>query len=141
LVKVLEPFKSVTNTLGGDKYLTASVVNCLIKSLLNAVQTCETYSNFIKTVKFSILQDLKIRREMMSPVLSKAAALDPRFHELKFISDEQKTLIWEELKIEICEMNPQSQEIRNDQNKANEIENVISSDEDSPPPIYLIVCM
>lgn len=30
-------------------------------------------------------------------------------------------------------MNPQSQEIRNDQNKSNEIENVISSDEDNPP--------
>ncbi|XP_025418328.1 zinc finger BED domain-containing protein 1-like [Sipha flava] len=134
LVKVLEPFKSVTNTLGGDKYVTASVANRLIKSFLNTVQTCETDSNFIKTVKLSILQDLKIRREMMSPVLSKAAALDPRFHELKFISDEQKTLIWEELETEICEMNPQSQEIINDQNKANEIENVISSDEDNPPP-------
>jgi hypothetical protein len=34
LVKVLEPFKSVTNTLGGDKYVTASVANRLIKSLL-----------------------------------------------------------------------------------------------------------
>ncbi|XP_025410705.1 zinc finger BED domain-containing protein 1-like [Sipha flava] len=134
LVKVLEPFKSVTNTLGGDKYVTASVANRLIKSLLNTIQTCETDSKFIKTVKLSILQDLKIRREMMSPVLSKAAALDPRFHELKFISDEQKTLIWEELETEICEMNPQSQEIINDQNKANEIENVISSDEDNPPP-------
>ncbi|KAL4132283.1 hypothetical protein QTP88_009470 [Uroleucon formosanum] len=67
---------------------------------------------------FNILQDLKIRREM-SPVLSKADALDPRFHELKFISDKQKNLIWEELETEICEMNPQSKEIRNNQNKAN----------------------
>lgn len=53
LVKVLEPFKSVTNTLGGDNYVTASVANCLIKSLLNTVQTCETDSNYIKTVKLS----------------------------------------------------------------------------------------
>lgn len=43
-------------------------------------------------------------------------------------------MIWEELETEICEMNLQSQEIRNDQNKANEIENVNSSAEDNPPP-------
>lgn len=71
---------------------------------------------------------------MMSSVLSKAAALDPKFYELKFISDEHKTLIWEELETELYEMNLESQEIINvvtNQDKANEIGNIFSSDEDN----------
>lgn len=65
---------------------------------------------------------------MMSSVLSKAAALDPRFYELKFLSDEDKTWIWEELETELRKLYPENQI------KANKIENVLSSDEDDPPP-------
>jgi len=59
LVTVLEPFESVTETLGGEKYATASIANRLIKSLLNCMQEKENDSDFIKTIKFSISNDLK----------------------------------------------------------------------------------
>jgi len=91
LVKVLEPFQSVTETLGGEKYVTASIANRLIKSLLNCMQEKENESNFVKTIKFTILNDLKKRKDQMSIILSKASALDPRYHELKFLSEDQKT--------------------------------------------------
>lgn len=61
LVKVLEPFESVTETLGGEKYVTASIANRLIKSLLNCMQEKGDDSNFIKTIKCSISNDLKKR--------------------------------------------------------------------------------
>ena len=96
LVKVLEPFQSVTETLGGEKYVTASIANRLIKSLLNCMQEKENESNFVKTIKFTIINDLKKRKDQMSIILSKASAVDPRYHELKFLSEDQKTLVWEQ---------------------------------------------
>lgn len=38
LVEVLEPFKSATNTLGGDKYITTSIAHRLVKSLMNILK-------------------------------------------------------------------------------------------------------
>lgn len=37
LIELLEPFKTCTEVLGGDKYVTGSVAHRLIKSLLNSV--------------------------------------------------------------------------------------------------------
>lgn len=87
------------------------------------MQEKENESNFIRTIKFTILNDLKKRKDQMSIILSKASALDPRYHELEFLSDDQKTSVWEQL-----------------ENKFKEYEVIpiteINSDEDEPvePP-------
>lgn len=39
----------------------------------------------------------------MSIILSKASDLDPRYHELKFLSDAQKMSVWEQLENEVNE--------------------------------------
>ncbi|KAE9525614.1 hypothetical protein AGLY_014141 [Aphis glycines] len=118
LVKVLEPFQSVTETLGGEKYVTASIANRLIKSLLNCMQEKENESNFVKTIKFTILNDLKKRKDQMSTILSKASALDPRYHELKFLSEDQKTL-WNQLQKKIRSLIADSDE--EDEDEGNEL--------------------
>lgn len=45
---------------------------------------------------------------MMNPALSKLAALYLRFRKLKFLSNERKTLIWEQIEFKIIEMNPKN---------------------------------
>lgn len=54
---------------------------------------------------------------MMSVVLSKVVALDPRYHKLKFSSKERKNLIWEQLKIELHESNPENRNVDIDYNE------------------------
>ena len=97
LVKVLEPFQSVTKRLEDEKYVTASIANRLIKNLLNCMQEKENKSGVVKTIKFTILNDLKKTKDQMSIILSKARALDLRYHKLKFLSNNQKTSVWEQL--------------------------------------------
>lgn len=59
LLKLLEPFKVVTEVLDGENYTTASIAHRLIKSLLNTLKVSEQDSHFLTTVKKSILNDLK----------------------------------------------------------------------------------
>lgn len=59
LLKLLEPFKTVTEILGGENYTTASIAHRLIKSLLNTLQVSEQGTHFLTTVKKPILDDLK----------------------------------------------------------------------------------
>lgn len=113
LIDVLEPFKVVTETLGGENYTTATIVHRLIKSLLNNVQVYTSDSNFITEVKTLISNDLKKRKELMGLVESKASALDPRYRDLKFLSTEQKQIVWKELEIELKKMVPKHVEKEN----------------------------
>ncbi|KAE9535950.1 hypothetical protein AGLY_007851 [Aphis glycines] len=106
LLKLLEPFKIVTEVLGGENYTTASISHRLIKSLLNTLKVSEQDSHFLITIIKSILDDLKKRREMMGVILSKASALDPRFQELKFSSEEEKETVWKQLENELKELIP-----------------------------------
>jgi hypothetical protein len=78
-LKLLEPFKIVTEVLGGENYTTASIVHRLIKSLLNTLKVSELDINFLTMVKKPILDDLIYRREIMGLILAKASALDSRF--------------------------------------------------------------
>lgn len=59
LLKLQEPFKIVTELLGGENYTTASIAHRLIKSLLNTLKISEQNTYFSPTVKKSILDDLK----------------------------------------------------------------------------------
>ncbi|XP_050066428.1 E3 SUMO-protein ligase ZBED1-like [Aphis gossypii] len=101
-----KPFKIVTEVLGGENYTTASIAHRLIKSLLNTLKVSEQDSHFLIAIKKSILDDLKKRREMMGVILSKASALDPRFRELKFLSEEEKETVWKQLENELKELIP-----------------------------------
>ncbi|KAE9523138.1 hypothetical protein AGLY_016452 [Aphis glycines] len=104
LLKLLEPFKIVTEVLGGENYTTASIAHRLIKSLLNTLKVSEIDTNFLTTVKKLILDDLKYRREMLGLILAKSSALDPRFRELKFLSEEEKETVWKQLENELKEL-------------------------------------
>ncbi|CAI6349888.1 unnamed protein product [Macrosiphum euphorbiae] len=101
LLKLLEPFTIVTEVLGGENYTTASIAHRLIKSLLNTLKVSEIDTNFLTTVKKLILNDLKYRREIMGLILAKSSALDYRFRELKFLSEEEKETVWKQLENEL----------------------------------------
>lgn len=80
LVNVLESFQSVT--LGSEKHATTPIANRLVKCLLNCMQENENDSDFIKTIKFTISNDLKKNKDQLSIILSNASAHDLRYHKL-----------------------------------------------------------
>lgn len=75
----------------------------------------------------------KKRKELMGLVESKATALDPRYRDLKFLSTEQKQIVWKELEIELKKMVPEHVEKENEFYIPSESE-MESEEEDSPPP-------
>ncbi|XP_008189493.1 zinc finger BED domain-containing protein 1-like [Acyrthosiphon pisum] len=134
LLKLLEPFKIVTEVLGGENYTTASIAHRLIKSLLNTLKVSEIDTHFLTTVKKLILDDLKYRREMMGLILAKSSALDPRFRELKFLSEEEKVTVWKQLENELKELITDP-EIENEEELISEsiLENEEHFETHSPP--------
>lgn len=65
-----------TDTDTSEKYMTASITNQLIKSFkLHA----------------------RKKKNQMNIILSKASVFHPRYQILKFLSNDQKSLIWKQL--------------------------------------------
>jgi len=68
-----------------------------ISLVFSVVYVDLVHRNFVKMlIKYTILNDFKKRKYQMSIILSKTSALDLRYHELKFLSDDQKTSVWEQ---------------------------------------------
>jgi uncharacterized protein YejL (UPF0352 family) len=59
LINILEPFKSATEILGGDKYVTLSIVGRLFKNLINSVECISVYSVIVNEIKLLMNSDLK----------------------------------------------------------------------------------
>lgn len=101
LIQILEPFKAVTELLGSDKYVTSSITSRLFKNLSTAMKINNNDCEYVKNVKSNISLDLIKRRNYLGNVIYKAAALDPQYCSLKFLTEQQKTEIWKELEQEI----------------------------------------
>jgi hypothetical protein len=105
LKNLLEPFKELTKMLGGENYVSSSIVIPTFCLLLNKVlKVSASDSRFIKEMKRKMSDDLtkRISKLKESEVLLKASALDPRFKKLKFLqTDALRDGVWTSLKAEI----------------------------------------
>ena len=88
----LTKFDISSTTLGGTKFVTASIVLPMMKSIQKKLQPSEDDPSYIANMKKLIMEDFKDRTKKILnfPFLAKASALDPRVRKLKFVEDKSK---------------------------------------------------
>ena len=87
----LTNFDIYSTTLGGNTFVTSSIVMPVIKSLQKHLEPCDDDPTYIAKMKALILEDFKARVEKYINIqfLLKATALDPRFKKLKLVEDKE----------------------------------------------------
>ncbi|KAL2102124.1 hypothetical protein ACEWY4_001292 [Coilia grayii] len=84
LEKLLEPCRYITELLGGDKYVSCSVVLPALCHLQHAMKISDDDPAYIVRFKAAFTKDLNQWREKLNlEWLKMATALDPRFKDLK----------------------------------------------------------
>nr|XP_014270597.1 zinc finger BED domain-containing protein 1-like isoform X2 [Halyomorpha halys] len=94
VVNILSPFKVTIATLVEEKSPLISILKPIMCQLLNVhLEKSATDSDFSQTVKADIAEVLieKYRGESVSEVLELSSALDPRFKNLPFLTDEDRS--------------------------------------------------
>ena len=88
LNKFLTSFDIYSTTLGGNKYVTGSIVLPVMKSIQADLVVSDEDPSYIATLKQSILDDIqpRISKNLNYQLLVRATALDPRFKNLKVLS-------------------------------------------------------
>ena len=87
----LTNFDIYSTTLGGQTFVTSSIVMPVIKSLQKHLVQCDDDPKYIAEMKTIILEDFKARvgKYINNEFLLKATALDPRFKKLKLVEDKE----------------------------------------------------
>ncbi|KAI7801081.1 putative zinc finger BED domain-containing protein 1-like, partial [Triplophysa rosa] len=101
---VLQPFKTATEVLSTDKYPTVSAVLPLQHILVRQLQPNSNDSSAVKEMKMKIAGDLQSRylnEKQAFMLLNTASYLDPRFHRLNHLPEEQKTQVWAKILSEL----------------------------------------
>jgi hypothetical protein len=99
-------FDDYSTTLGGNKFVTGSIVMPIMKSIQKHLSTSEDEPAYISNMKKIILEDFKqwAAKNLNYEFLIKASALDPRFRKLKFVEDKAKReLVFKKLQEEASE--------------------------------------
>ena len=91
----LTKFDLYSTTLGGNKFVSASLVMPTLKSIQKHLQPSENDTSYIANMKRLILNDFVERtaKNVNYEFLIKASALDPRFKKLKFVEDKAKRVL------------------------------------------------
>ncbi|KAM3873612.1 E3 SUMO-protein ligase ZBED1-like [Diretmus argenteus] len=107
LVKALKPVAVATKVMSDEHNPTVSVIAPLQAQLLQATQEHLGDSPFVKHIKGAIHQDLEKRytSEREKNTLNLAAALDPRFKLLPFLSEDEKQEVFAKMVTEAASMN------------------------------------
>lgn len=110
IVKILAPFENVTAVLGGQKYVTASLLLPLVQKLRKRCQqpASEDEPAAARRFRNALLQALEDKFDQgLEATLRKASALDPRFRSLKFVDaaehDDLKRSILQEASRQLTE--------------------------------------
>ena len=76
-------------TLGGNKFVTSSIVMPMMKSIKKHLSSCDDDPFYIISMKLIVLDDFKDRTQLNLnfDFLMRATALDPRFLKLKVLTD------------------------------------------------------
>jgi hypothetical protein len=85
----LKTFDLYSTTLGGNKFVTSSIVMPMMKSIKKHLSSCDDDPFYIISMKLIVLDDFKDRTQLNLnfDFLMRATALDPRFLKLKFLTD------------------------------------------------------
>ena len=109
VLNLLEAIDQVTTTLSGDKYSTLSWCLPLLYGLREAAKPDENDSSTLSGIKTKLIEQLderfKLKKHKMDSPMVMAAALDPRFRKLSFLSDEERHEVQRVLieKISVCD--------------------------------------
>lgn len=99
LTDLLQPLKSATNNLGGQKYVTVSVTLPCFSQLVHCMADDDNDPAYVGQFKQALRDELVILKgRYSSNMLVKAAtALDPRFKSLKCVDRDQRKAVWDHL--------------------------------------------
>lgn len=99
LREVLKPLLDITELLGGDKYVTRSVLIPALKLLKNKMKTNDCDPAFICRFKAMLVDsiDERLRAWPRYNDYELATCLDPRFKSLACIEKDRRELVWERL--------------------------------------------
>ncbi|XP_074549889.1 E3 SUMO-protein ligase ZBED1-like [Halichoeres trimaculatus] len=99
LETLLQPCKYVTELLGGEKYVSCSVVLPALCHLQQAMIISGDDPAYITRFKAAFTKDLNQRREKTNlEWLKVATALDPRFKDLKSLPKAEREPVWAKLR-------------------------------------------
>lgn len=96
MVKLLKPCKESTDVLGGEKYVSSSIVLPHIAHLLHLNQPDDDEPAYVSRFKKFLIKDLETRRSAMTTnmFLKCSTALDPRHKRLKCIPTQERAAVW-----------------------------------------------
>ena len=96
LCALLKPCKEASDQLGGERYVSASVVLPHIAHLLHTMRASDDDPAYVARFKLSFHDDLVERRAALTETmfLKTASALDPRFKKLKCVPHDECELVW-----------------------------------------------
>ncbi|XP_035987265.1 zinc finger BED domain-containing protein 1-like [Fundulus heteroclitus] len=110
IVSLLAPLKAVTMLMCEEKQPTVSVIAPLRTKLLTHFECAPDDTPLIKDMKRVMAEDLRERYVDEEPFLLRAAALDPRFKKLPFLSDERRNQTFECIAEEAVQLKEQRNE-------------------------------
>uniref|UniRef100_A0AAV2KZQ0 HAT C-terminal dimerisation domain-containing protein n=1 Tax=Knipowitschia caucasica TaxID=637954 RepID=A0AAV2KZQ0_KNICA len=98
LAELLEPCRFITELLGGNKYVSCSVVLPALCHLQHVMKISDDDPAYIARFKAAFTKDLNQRREKINlEWLKVATTLDPRFKDLKCLPRAERELVWAKL--------------------------------------------
>ena len=135
---VLGPICDMLTMLGGDKYVTGSIVLPYMKKIVSLTKVEDTDPVFIADFKNFIIKDFlqRCRDNLNFGLLKKATFLDPRFKSMKCIEEPQRAQLKKEIKLElentivINEQKPAGPDDSNKEQKKRKRLSLESDDED-----------
>ncbi|XP_053183665.1 E3 SUMO-protein ligase ZBED1-like [Scomber japonicus] len=95
MVSLLAPLKAATTLMCEEKQPTVSIIAPLRTKLLTHFECAPDDTPLIRDMKRAMAEDLQERYEDEEPFLHRAAALDPRFKKLPFLTDEKRNQTFE----------------------------------------------
>uniref|UniRef100_A0AAV2KNS0 Uncharacterized protein n=1 Tax=Knipowitschia caucasica TaxID=637954 RepID=A0AAV2KNS0_KNICA len=98
LEELLEPCRYITELLGGNKYVSCSVVLPALCHLQHVMKISDDDPAYIARFKAAFTKDLNQRREKINlEWLKVATTLDPRFKDLKCLPRAEREPVWAKL--------------------------------------------
>ncbi|KAL1262297.1 hypothetical protein QQF64_007562 [Cirrhinus molitorella] len=98
LQMLLEPCKYVTDLLGGEAYVSCSVVLPAFCHLNHVMRVSDEDPAYVARFKTAFIKDLaECQADMNGKWLKLATALDPRFKDLKCLSRGEREQVWSSL--------------------------------------------
>lgn len=106
VVKLLEPLKSITSLISGQKYVTASYIHPLCINIKQHLQQDDSDSRLIKRVKDTMMDNFEkcCTSAEDEDFLSVCTAVDPRFKDFPYFNDGQRHYVYTLLTTKLVEL-------------------------------------